>query len=207
MGKFAPCDINPYGGRGRRGRIGLLGGSFNPAHDGHRHIALTALHCLKLDAVWLLVSPQNPLKSIDIMAPLAHRLASAQTITGGDPRLRATILETRLGTRYTMDTLRQLRQRYPLLDFVWIMGADNLQQLPQWRHWQTLVRIMPMAIMARAPLTHTILHCAAAQSLRRWQHPVRLAPSLAEMTPPAWVFLPIRLHPASSTALRATDNI
>ncbi len=206
MGKFAPCEINPYGGRGRRGRIGLLGGSFNPAHAGHRHIALTALHCLELDAVWLLVSPQNPLKSKDIMAPLAQRLASAQSITDGDPRLRVTALEARLNTRYTVDTLRKLSQRYPLLDFVWIMGADNLQQLPQWRHWQALVRIMPMAIMARAPLTHTVLHCAAAQSLRRWQHPLHSTSSLPGMAPPAWVFLPIRLHPASSTALRAINK-
>ena len=204
MGKFAPCDIGPYGGRGRRGRIGLLGGSFNPAHDGHRYIALTALHRLKLDAVWLLVSPQNPLKSTTETAPLTQRLASARTVAGRDPRLRATTLETRLGTRYTVDTLRRLRQCYPLLDFVWIMGADNLVQLPQWRHWQALVRTMPMVVMARAPFTHTVLHGAAAQALRRWQQPLRSAAILADRMPPAWVFLPIRLHPASSTAIRRT---
>lgn len=202
MGKPVRCDINPYGGRGRRGRIGLLGGSFNPAHAGHRHIALAALHRMKLDAVWFMVSPQNPLKSAVDMASLAQRLASARSITESDCRLLATNIETRLGTRYTADTLKKLKQRYPLIDFVWIMGADNLLQLPQWRHWRMLPFIMPMVVVARAPFNRVVQHCTAAQFFRRWKYPVHAASSLIQASLPAWIFLPIRLHPASSTAIR-----
>lgn len=202
MVKPVRCEVNPYGGRGRRGRIGLLGGSFNPAHAGHHHIALQALHRLGLDGVWLLVSPQNPLKSSTDMAPLAQRLASAQAIAGQDRRLLATAVETRLDTRYTVETLKKLQKRYPQLEFVWIMGADNLIQLPQWHHWQDLLTIMPMAVMARAPFTHTALHCCAAQRLRRWRIPATAAHRLLGEKEPHWVFLPIPLHSASSTAIR-----
>ena len=111
------------------GRIGLLGGSFNPAHAGHRHISLEALKRLRLDRVWWLVSPQNPLKEKDGMAPLAEREAVAAAVAD-HPRIAVSSLETGLGTRYTIDTVQALKQRFPAADFVWLMGADNLRQLP-----------------------------------------------------------------------------
>ena len=119
--------IPPFGSRLDL-RIGLLGGSFNPAHAAHREISLTALHRLKLDQIWWLVSPQNPLKTRNGMAPLAQRLAGAQAMAA-HPRIRVTAVEGRLGTRYTADTLRRLRLHYPGLRFVWLMGADNLSQI------------------------------------------------------------------------------
>ncbi|MBV9833149.1 MAG: nicotinate-nicotinamide nucleotide adenylyltransferase, partial [Alphaproteobacteria bacterium] len=113
-------------------RIGLLGGSFNPAHEGHVHISLEALKRLDLDEVWWLVSPQNPLKAANGMASLADRMEGARSVTATHPRLRVTDLERKLGTRYTIDTVRALRRRHPHARFVWLMGADNLRQLPRW---------------------------------------------------------------------------
>ena len=124
----------PWGDR-RRVRIGLLGGSFNPAHSGHRHVAERALAALGLDQVWLLVSPGNPLKPSRGMAPFAARLASARRIADGR-RVVATGIEARLGTRYTADTLAELRRRFPRARFVLLLGADNLEQLPRWRRWR-----------------------------------------------------------------------
>ena len=122
-------------GDNRRARIGLLGGSFNPAHDGHRHVAEAALRGLRLDQVWLLVSPGNPLKPRRGMAPFAERLASARRIADGR-RILAVDWEARLGTRYTVDTLALLRRRFPRSRFVLVVGADNLSQLPRWKGWR-----------------------------------------------------------------------
>ncbi|MGG5810159.1 nicotinate-nucleotide adenylyltransferase, partial [Falsiroseomonas sp. CW058] len=130
--------INPRGDRRRR-RIGLLGGSFNPAHDGHRHVAEAVRRALRLDEVWLLVSPGNPLKPRAGMAPLAARLASARAIADGR-RIVATDIEAALGTRQTVATLAALRRRFPRARFVFVIGADNLVQLPRWRRWATLAR-------------------------------------------------------------------
>lgn len=192
---------NPRGGR-QRLRVGLLGGSFNPAHEGHRHIARLALRLLGLDEVWLLVSPQNPLKPAAGMAPLAERLASARAVCAGDPRLRPTAIETALGTRYTADTLALLKRRFPLVRFVWLMGADNLGQFHRWARWEEIIGSVPVAILARGPYSARSLGSRAAQRFR----PARLAPSRARnlwsRRPPAWVFLHTRLHPASSTAIR-----
>src|SRR5271165_2110640 len=135
-------DSIPRFGDRRRMRVGLLGGSFNPAHDGHRHVANLALRKLRLDQVWLLVSPGNPLKSVDGMAPLAERLAAAARI-GDGRRVVATGVEAALGTRYTDDTLRVLLRRFPRVQFVWIMGADILVQFPLWRRWMDIVRHLP----------------------------------------------------------------
>ena len=120
-------------------RVGLLGGSFNPAHEGHRHIAMLARRALRLDQVWLLVSPGNPLKPRDGMAPLEKRLAGARRI-GDGRRVLASGIEAEFHTRYTVDTLGLLMRRFPRIQFVWIMGADILEQLPQWRRWQDIVR-------------------------------------------------------------------
>lgn len=192
---------NARGGR-QRLRVGLLGGSFNPAHGGHRHISLAALRRLRLDQVWWLVSPQNPLKAAAGMAPQARRIARAAAVAR-HPRIRVTGVEARLGTRYTADTLTALRRLYPGIRFVWLMGADNLCQIPRWSRWREIFHATPIAIFARHPYSLTAL---AGRAARRYAHrrlPERQAGALAEMQPPAWVFLHTRLHPASATAIRA----
>ena len=116
-------------------RIGLLGGSFNPAHKGHVHISQEALKRINLDEIWWIVSPQNPLKKSSDMAPFEERLAYAQTIAI-DPRINVTNLEAQLNTRYTIDSMKGIKQNFPEKRFVWIMGADNLLQFPQWNNWE-----------------------------------------------------------------------
>lgn len=193
--------INPWG-EPRRARVGLLGGSFNPAHEGHRHIALLALRLLKLDEVWLLVSPQNPLKPVEGMAPLPERLASAQAMTGGHPALRATTIETDWGTRYTADTLDVLRRRFSRIRFVWLMGADNLAGFHRWFRWDSIFRSVPVAILARGPYSARTLGSRAAHRFAASRLPSSRARFLWQGPPPAWVFLHTRRHAASSTAIR-----
>ena len=186
-------------------RIGLLGGSFNPAHEGHLHVAELALRHLRLDQVWLLVSPGNPLKPLRGMEPLAIRLASAARI-GDGRRVVATAIEAGLGTRYTTDTLSALRRRFPRARFVWLMGADNLSQLPRWRDWMGIMRTMPVAIFPRPSYNHRALAGRAAHRLRSARLPVAAAPALALRKPPAWIFLPTPPHAASATAIRAAGS-
>ena len=193
-------------GDGRRVRIGLLGGSFNPAHAGHRHVAERALRALRLDQVWLLVSPGNPLKPRRGMAPFAERLDSARTIAVGR-RMVATDIEARLGTRYTDDTLARLRRRFPRARFVLVVGADNLSQLPRWKRWRRIARTTPIAVLPRPGETRPALHGHAARALAR--HRRRPAALLTEPVPgrigahAPWCLLPAREHPASATAIRA----
>jgi len=198
-------------GDGRRVRIGLLGGSFNPAHPGHRHVAEMALHVLRLDEVWLLVSPGNPLKPGAGMAPFAERLASARRIADGR-RVIAADVEARLGLRETERTLARLRQLFPRARFVWIMGADNMIQLPRWRRWRRLARGTPMAVLPRPGYTRRALHGAAAGALRRYRRscgtllsaprdPVRAPRGPGRHA--SWCMVPAREHPASATAIRA----
>ena len=182
-------------------RIGLLGGSFNPAHAGHLHIARIALARLGLRQVWLLVSPGNPLKPVGGMAPLNRRLASAQGIADGR-RIIATRIEAVLGTRFTVDTLRILRQRFPQATFIWLMGADNLVQLPRWRRWQKIVVLMPFAVLPRPTYNHRALASRAALRLRPVRRPARAASILATTTAPSWIFLSVRQHHASATEIR-----
>jgi nicotinate-nucleotide adenylyltransferase len=193
--------LNPWGDR-RRARIGLLGGSFNPAHAGHRHIALRALGLLCLDEVWLLVSPQNPLKPVEGMAPLGQRLASAEAMAGGHPALRPTAMETAWGTAYTAHTLDMLRRRFPRIRFVWLMGADNLAGFHRWFRWDDIFRSVPVAILARGPYSARILGSRAAHRFKASRLPSSRARFLWQGRPPAWVFLHIRRHAASSTAIR-----
>jgi nicotinate-nucleotide adenylyltransferase len=195
---MTPFPLNPHGDR-RRTRVGLLGGSFNPAHDGHRHVALEALKLLRLDEVWLLVSPQNPLKPVAGMAPLAERLASTRAVAK-HPRIRPTAIETSLGTRYTADTLAALKTRFPQVRFVWLMGADNLVQVARWDRWLRIFRTVPVAVLSRSPYCHRALASQAARRLARFR---TAGAGLADRTPPAWAFLHARLHPASATAIRA----
>ncbi|WP_408886986.1 nicotinate-nucleotide adenylyltransferase [Limobrevibacterium gyesilva] len=195
----------PRFGSRRRGWIGLLGGSFNPAHEGHAHVARLARRRLRLDQVWLLVSPGNPLKPTRGMAPFAERLASARAIADGR-RIVATGIEAQLGTRYTADTLRELRRRFPRLRFVWLMGADNLAQLPRWHHWRAIAADAAFAVMPRPTYNHRALAGLAARRLRGARHPAHTAPALAGMDPPAWVFLPAPQNTASATAIRAAAS-
>lgn len=186
---------------GRPLKVGLLGGSFNPAHGGHVYVSVEALKRLQLDQVWWLVSPQNPLKPVAGMAPLEERLATAAAVAR-HPRIKVTALEARLGTRYTADTLRRLAT-WRDHRFVWLMGADNLAQLPRWRHWQAIVAACPVAVFERAPYSYRALAGPAACALADARLSAPRAAELAATEPPAWVFVRLRPHPASATAIRA----
>lgn len=199
-GRSLPLAPNPWGNRGRK-RIGLLGGSFNPAHAGHRHISLQALHCLGLDEVWWLVAPQNPLKPTAGMAPFAERLAQAEQVAG-HPAIRVTGLEARLGTRYTADTLAVLTRRFPAARFVWLMGADNLSQICHWDRWISIFQRVAVAVFDRSPYSYRSLAGKAAQRFARQRVSVRRSVLLVRMTPPAWAFLHLKRHSASATAIR-----
>lgn len=181
--------------------MGLLGGSFNPAHPGHRHVADIARARLRLDQVWLMVSPGNPLKPARGMAPLADRLASARAV-GNGRHVLATDIEARLGTRHTVDTLARLRTRFPRACFVWLMGADNLVQLPRWRRWRRIVAQVAFAVLPRPGYNHRALASHAAHRLAAARLPVHQAPILARRAPPCWVFLPAAQNAASATAIR-----
>jgi len=182
-------------------RIGLLGGSFNPAHAGHRHISLLALARLGLDQVWWLVSPQNPLKSPSGMAGFGRRLAMAN-LQARHPRIIVSDLEIRLGTRFTVDTLAALARYYPNTDFVWLMGADNLGQIHRWRNWRGLFAKVPIAVFDRPPYSLHSLASPAASAYGRHRIDQSRARTLAGAEPPAWMFFPSRLEPTSSTQLR-----
>ena len=185
-------------------RTGLLGGSFNPAHRGHRGISLAAIRALGLDEMWWLVSPGNPLKPEEGMAPLAARLGSARAMARHAP-IRPTDVEARLGTRYTVDTLAALARRYPHRRFIWVMGADNLAQFHRWRDWRKIARTVPIAVIAR-PGYDGPAHAAPAMGwLRRFQRPACQARNWTEWSVPALVLLRFRPDPASATQLRAAD--
>ncbi|MCC6942725.1 MAG: nicotinate-nucleotide adenylyltransferase, partial [Novosphingobium sp.] len=147
---------------------GLLGGSFNPAHGGHRRITLFAINALGLDEVWWLVSPGNVLKPAKGMAPLPARLASAQA-QSRRASIRATAIERELGTRFTIDTLRAIKRRYPKRRFIWLMGADNLAQFHRWKNWRQIAREMPIAVIARPGYDADALARPAMVWLRRWR--------------------------------------
>jgi len=165
-------------------------------------VAELARRRLRLDQVWLLVSPGNPLKPSRGMAPLAQRLASARAIADGR-RIVATDIERDLGTRFTVDTLRALRLRFPRARFVWLMGADNLEQIPRWRRWRDIVTSVPFAVVPRPTYNHRALAGLAAHRLLAARRTARLAPALADFDAPAWVFLSAPQNPASASAIRA----
>jgi nicotinate-nucleotide adenylyltransferase len=186
-------------------RIGLLGGSFNPAHEGHRHIIELARRRLRLDQVWLLVSPGNVLKPQAGMAPLGRRLASARGIADGR-RVVASAIETVFDTRYTIDTLRRLLRQFPRARFVWLMGADILVQLPRWRRWLEFARRISIAVLPRPGYNHRALAGQGARRLAHARRPARMAPVLSELAAPAWVFLLVPQHAASASAIRASKG-
>ncbi len=184
-----------------RKRVGLLGGSFNPAHGGHRRISRFAARALGLDEVWWLVSPGNPLKDAEDMAPLAARLASAQRMAIGAP-IRATAIERELGTRYTIDTLRGLRRRYPSVDFVWLMGSDNLTQFDRWKDWRGIARTMPIAVIARPGYDDAAFASPAMAWLGRFRRSAASFRNRARWSAPALILLRFDPDPRSATALR-----
>jgi nicotinate-nucleotide adenylyltransferase len=185
-------------------RIGLLGGSFNPAHRGHRQLSLHAARALGLDEIWWLVSPGNPLKPAAGMAPLERRFASARRAARG-LRVRVTAIERELGTHYTVDTIRALRRRFPDRQFVWLMGADNLAQFHRWKDWRKIAAAVPIAVVAR-PGYDGAAHAARALGwLRRFVRPAGQARKWTEWRPPALVLLKLPPDPTSATALRVAE--
>jgi nicotinate-nucleotide adenylyltransferase len=185
-------------------RIGLLGGSFNPAHGAHRRISLAALDALGLDEVWWLVSPGNPLKPAKDMAPLGARFASAVRMTRHAP-IRVTAIERELGTVYTAQTLEKLVRRFPQHSFVWLMGADNLAQFHLWRDWRRIARTMPIAVATRPGYDGDALKAPAWGWLRRFVRPASMAQDWTEWRPPALVLLQSPPDPTSATAIRAAN--
>jgi nicotinate-nucleotide adenylyltransferase len=186
----------------RRRVVGLLGGSFNPAHAGHRHISLIALKRLRLDEIWWLVSPQNPLKRTRGMAPFAERLAGARAVAQ-HPRIRVTGIEADLGTTYTAETLARLARRLPHLRFIWLMGADNLAQVHQWKDWQQIFHTVAVAVFARPSYCLRALASTAAHRFARNRVPESASGTVRRRSAPAWVFLVGPLSPLSATAIRA----
>lgn len=184
-------------------RVGLLGGSFNPAHDGHLHVSRLALERLRLDSVWWMVSPQNPLKPAAGMASLEDRLAAARAVAMADSHVRVGAVERDLGTRYSVDTVEALHGRYPGVRFVWLMGADLLIQLPRWKRWQAFFRRVPIAVFARPSYSLRAVSGHAARRFSAARLPASRAPGLAAEKPPAWVYLKTPLHGASASRIRA----
>jgi nicotinate-nucleotide adenylyltransferase len=186
--------IHPPGPAADGSRIGLLGGSFNPAHTGHLYVSETALKRLKLDSVWWLVSPGNPLKDEAGMAAFGARIQSARAIAAHHPRIHVSGLEKGLGTRYTIDTINALKRRFPHIQFVWLMGSDNLAQFGRWRRWQDLARKIPIAVVQRPG---SILASLNAPLVRRFGTTRALSP------PPAVLILDGARNYESATRLRA----
>src|SRR5579871_6770123 len=182
-------------------RVGLFGGSFNPAHEGHAHVAETALRRLRLDRVIWLVSPQNPLKPTHETEQLTRRLWNALRYAQG-PSMIVSDAETRIGSFYTIDTLRVLKARYPGVCFVWIMGADSLSTFHRWRGWTQIMRETPVAVVSR-PGTELKSRTSPAARRFAWARvPADSAMALPCRRPPAWVYLTGPLNFTSSTALR-----
>jgi nicotinate-nucleotide adenylyltransferase len=182
-------------------RIGLLGGSFNPAHVGHLAMSLHALRRMQLDQIWWLVSPQNPLKSEKDMASLTTRLAKARAVVR-HPKIRVMDLESKLGTRYTVDTLRHMKRRFPSAHFVWLMGADNMEQITRWKEWPEIFALVPVAVFRRpAYAAGRGLGKAAQRFSRSWMLSSH-AKSLVRQPAPAWLVLDNPLNNTSATAIR-----
>jgi nicotinate-nucleotide adenylyltransferase len=182
-------------------RIGLYGGSFNPPHAGHRHVTLLAMRRLRLDRVWWLVTPGNPLKELSGLAPLSERMAAARVLAR-HPRIAVTGFEAEIGARYTLDTLEYVAARAAAARFVWIMGADNLAQFSRWRGWRRIAELMPFAVVDRPGWTLRATRSKAALALGPFRIDETDASILPDLPPPAWVFLHGPRSPLSSTVLR-----
>ena len=189
---------------GRGLRIGLLGGSFNPPHEGHVHVSAAALKKLDLDYVWWLVSPQNPLKPVRGMASFDKRLDAAKRLAGAHPRMIATGIEQDLGTRFTIDTLRALKRRFPQASFVWLMGSDNLVQIPRWRRWQEIFAEVPVAVVTRPGSALPARRSKAATRFKSSGLPADAR--FADARPPALTVIEVKRNAASGTQLRAASS-
>ena len=181
--------------------IGLLGGSFDPAHEGHAHITREALKRFGLDRVWWLVSPGNPLKSRG-PAPLAERMARARVVMQ-HPRAEVTDIESQLGTRYTAETLKRIGVLYPQVRFVWLMGADNMTQLHLWQDWREIMESVPIGVLARPGQRISARMSRAAAAYPAHRIPGRFGHLLARARAPAWCFVNVPMNDASSTEIRA----
>ncbi len=181
-------------------RVGLLGGSFNPAHAGHLHISKTAMRRLNLDRVWWLLSPGNPLKP-NPPAPMPKRIEAACAVID-HPRIIATDIETRLGTRFTLDTICALTEIYPKVRFVWLMGADNLAQFHHWDRWQQIMNRVPIAVLARPGQQIRAGLSPAARRFDAYRIPPDVAPVLSLQEAPCWTMLSHPMSPLSSTLIR-----
>jgi len=183
-------------------RIGLFGGTFDPPHAAHRDASLLALKRLKLDRIWWLVTPGNPLKDTRGLQPLDSRIAAARALTH-HPRIDVTGLEAVINTRYTFDTLEFLKRRCPGVKFVWVMGADNLRSFSRWQNWRGIADLMPMAVVDRMGSSLYAIGSRAPEALKRHRIREQAAVSLPGRKSPAWVYLHGLKSPLSSTALRA----
>lgn len=183
-------------------RIGLLGGSFNPAHQGHQFISREALKRLKLDRVWWLVSPRNPLKPAADLAPYKRRLEAARKLAA-HPKITVMDIEQKLGLHYTVDTLAALKRHLPRVHFVWVMGADCLVEMPSWKDWTKIFHTVPIAIFARPGYSIRALNGKAAERFRRFRVPEAEVQTLASRKPPAWAFVESPEQDVSGTALRS----
>lgn len=180
--------------------VGLLGGSFNPAHRAHRYIAEEALKRLSLDFVWLMVSPGNPLKSDADMNDLESRMASADKIAT-HPRIMVTDIEKTIGTNHTFDTVKKLQKYFPRTHFVWLMGADNMQQFSMWFRWNDIVCTLPIAIFDRPEYSIARVASSLAGKYRKFQ----VAPTvIRKASAPAWTFVTAKRDPVSATSIRKT---
>jgi nicotinate-nucleotide adenylyltransferase len=197
-------DVPPTG-RGQR--VGIMGGTFDPPHEGHALAARAALRRLALDRLWLVVTPGNPLKANGRLPPLGQRLAEARYLVGADPRIVVTGFEAELGTPYTAATLRYLQRRLPTVRFVWVMGADNLAGFHRWQDWRGIAETMPIAVVDRPDWRLEALASPAAQWLARFRRPEAEAARLPFIAPPAWVYLTTRLSALSSTELRRSGKV
>ena len=185
-------------------RVGLLGGSFNPAHRGHRRMSLAAMEALGLDEVWWLVSPGNPLKPADGMAPFPARFASARLMARRS-RIKVSDFEAQAGTRFTVDTLSLLLRRYPRTRFVWLMGEDALPEFHRWKAWRKLATLVPIAVMSRPGYDDEARAARAMGWLRHFVRPSTMARQWASWSAPAIIFLRLPADPTSATRLRALD--
>ena len=184
--------------------IGLLGGSFDPAHEGHAHITREAMKRFGLSHVWWLVSPGNPLKPRG-PAPLPARMARARAVMR-DPRVAITDVEAQLGTRYTAETLAALMDRYPGVRFVWLMGADNLAQFHHWQDWTWIMEHVPVGVLARPNDRISARMSPAARLYRHYRISGRASQMLSRVAAPAWCFVNVALSPQSSSAIRAAGG-
>ena len=198
--KVAPQFLRmPHAPRGTV--VGLFGGSFNPPHAGHALVAEIALRRLRLDRLWWMITPGNPLKARDGLAPLSERIRLSENIAR-DPRIAVTAFEAGCGTRFTADTLALVRKRNPGIFFVWIMGADSLRDFHRWERWREIAQTFPIAVVDRPGATLAFLSSRMARTYAHARVDEEDAPALARLRPPAWTFIHGPRSSLSSTQIR-----